>query len=155
MHSVYAPLSVRLVQQLEKPGWRNIRVSFVLTSVDGPITSPKINNNRQVSLKSNTKSNDIKILYSSFKPPVLILKQCALLLNIIIFLIKNHLLEVDIQFWFPVWKINLSRYVKCSWRSFFMLLRRANAIKVWSNAIIFRKQRNYCCCLSIFSPNYV
>jgi hypothetical protein len=24
--SVYAPLSVRLVQQLEKPGWRNIRV---------------------------------------------------------------------------------------------------------------------------------
>ena len=26
VHSVYAPLSVRLVQQLEKPGWRNIRV---------------------------------------------------------------------------------------------------------------------------------
>eukprot|EP00088_Acartia_fossae_P005844 TRINITY_DN12644_c0_g1_i2.p1 TRINITY_DN12644_c0_g1~~TRINITY_DN12644_c0_g1_i2.p1 ORF type:complete len:625 (+),score=133.75 TRINITY_DN12644_c0_g1_i2:46-1875(+) len=25
VHSVYAPLSVRLVQQLEKPGWRNIR----------------------------------------------------------------------------------------------------------------------------------
>jgi hypothetical protein len=29
VHSVYAPLSVRLVQQLEKPGWRNIRVSFI------------------------------------------------------------------------------------------------------------------------------
>ena len=27
VHSVYAPLSVRLVQQLEKPGWRTIRVS--------------------------------------------------------------------------------------------------------------------------------
>ena len=42
-----------------------------------------------------------------------------------------------------------------SGRSFFMLLRRANAIKVWANAIIFRKQRNYCCCLSIFSLNNV
>ena len=30
VHSVYAPLSVRLVQQLEKPGWRNIRVILYL-----------------------------------------------------------------------------------------------------------------------------
>jgi len=41
-----------------------------------------------------------------------------------------------------------SRSWPISGRSFFMLLRRANAI-------IFRKQRNYCCCLSIFSLNNV
>jgi len=34
VHSVYAPLSVRLVQQLEKPGWRNIR--DVLDLLPGP-----------------------------------------------------------------------------------------------------------------------
>jgi len=34
VHSVYAPLSVRLVQHLEKPGWRNIR--DVLDLVPGP-----------------------------------------------------------------------------------------------------------------------
>ena len=52
---------------------------------------------------------------------------------------------------------NASMYlqIKDSGRGFFMLLRRANAIKVWANAIIFRKQRNYCCCLSIFSLNNV
>jgi len=33
VHSVYAPLSVRLVQQLEKPGWRNIR--DVLDTIPG------------------------------------------------------------------------------------------------------------------------
>ena len=35
VHSVYGPLSVRLVQQLEKPGWRNIReelLKFILQS---------------------------------------------------------------------------------------------------------------------------
>ena len=49
----------------------------------------------------------------------------------------------------------LLKYLQYSGRSFLMLLRRANAIKVWANAIIFRKQRNYCCCLSIFSLNNV
>jgi len=34
VHSVYAPLSVRLVQHLEKPGWRNIR--DVLDLLPGP-----------------------------------------------------------------------------------------------------------------------
>jgi len=34
VHSVYAPLSVRLVQQLEKPGWRNIR--DILDLLPGP-----------------------------------------------------------------------------------------------------------------------
>jgi len=34
VHSVYAPLSVRLVQQLESPGWRNIRE--VLDTLPGP-----------------------------------------------------------------------------------------------------------------------
>jgi len=34
VHSVYAPLLVRLVQQLEKPGWRNIRE--VLDMLPGP-----------------------------------------------------------------------------------------------------------------------
>jgi len=34
VHSVYAPLSVRLVQHLDKPGWRNIR--DVLDLLPGP-----------------------------------------------------------------------------------------------------------------------
>eukprot|EP00088_Acartia_fossae_P065158 TRINITY_DN80294_c0_g1_i1.p1 TRINITY_DN80294_c0_g1~~TRINITY_DN80294_c0_g1_i1.p1 ORF type:complete len:190 (+),score=26.66 TRINITY_DN80294_c0_g1_i1:41-610(+) len=34
VHSVYAPLTIRLVQQLEKPGWRNIR--DVLDILPGP-----------------------------------------------------------------------------------------------------------------------
>merc|ERR1719300_1876766 len=34
VHSVYAPLSVRLVQQLDKPGWRNMR--DVLDLLPGP-----------------------------------------------------------------------------------------------------------------------
>jgi len=34
VHSVYAPLSVRLVQQLERPGWRNLR--DVLDLLPGP-----------------------------------------------------------------------------------------------------------------------
>ena len=34
VHTVYAPLSVRLVQQLEAPGWRNIR--DVLDMLPGP-----------------------------------------------------------------------------------------------------------------------
>ena len=34
VHTVYGPLSVRLVQQLESPGWRHIR--DVLDTLPGP-----------------------------------------------------------------------------------------------------------------------
>ena len=63
------------------------------------------------------------------------------------------LLKICLQFNTTLYKVLIAQL--CSGHSFFMLLRRANAIKVWANAIIFRKQRNKCCCLSIFSLNNV
>jgi len=62
VHSVYAPLSVRLVQQLEKPGWRNIRE--VLDMLPGP----SFEDTQQVppNLRNSSKANQNKVVMVMF-----------------------------------------------------------------------------------------
>lgn len=63
VHTVYGPLSVRLVQQLESPGWRHIR--DVLDTLPGP----SFEDTQQVVLgcvaKYNVIASDIGSNYAS------------------------------------------------------------------------------------------